>query len=405
MLCDVRADPREVDAAGPEAPREDRPHRHRDARTRRRPGIEKVKTDAAPRSAITPIDRVGRRGLAVLVLPAGGQVEHDPKRKDEHRHRGFLEAGLGEERGPEVRQAGKQGGDQPASQVRGARGATAPRARSAPGSRSSMPLKTSRRLIPVPSDTLAASAWGPTGIADANRARLGPEPVREPVRPVELRGLVVRVDALAEDACALVEEERKAGEREHERHHARAQPCAGRGARRRHARRAVAAREPPLASHDRADDRENREEDRGSEPPAGQAYERTGAITTRAAKPTAPATHSGRFQPRASMSALPMTTEETNDEEGRDDAFRASVPLRLRFRWCRAGGWFAKGSLFTESPLSSASERSGRSPQASGSSSESTLKTLTGPSRRTSEAPGSSRVQSASLVSVRPLGL
>ena len=79
---------------------------------------------------------------------------------------------------------------------------------------------------------------------------------------------------------------------------------------------------------------------------------------------------------------------------------------RRRSRASRSQGWFAVGSALTESPLSSDGAQVGQVAAASaGSGAPSSSNTLTGPSRRICSAAGSSRVHSASLVSVSVPGL
>ena len=64
-------------------------------------------------------------------------------------------------------------------------------------------------MVLVASASGGSDRLGAGRIAELHGVRLGPDAVLEPVGPVELRGLVVGVDALAEDAVALVERERQ----------------------------------------------------------------------------------------------------------------------------------------------------------------------------------------------------
>ena len=269
-----------------------------------RPGRLKVKTLAdredRGQTTITASRRPGS-GARVSAVARAARRSGDREGEHEQRHRGLLEGALGEERGGEVRQAAIARDRDPRSPPQPPSAASAASAVSA-GIASSSPLKAAdqrgaRRLGGDDRDRLRADR-----IAEADRARLGAEPVLEPVGPVQLRGVVVGVDALAEDADPVVEQERR-GDGEHDDDDARprsASPARGR-------------RGPAGA----ADSRTRRRRRRSASSPRTIAAvvarpgsrSRNGQTITSTAKPVAPESHIGRGQPAVSRIARPISSE------------------------------------------------------------------------------------------------
>ena len=128
------------------------------------------------------------------------RAEREREGQHEERHRGLLERALGEEGGGQVGQPDeRRDRDPPAGRER----RRAPPSAVSPvstGIASRSPLNALTRRAPVDLRGDHGDRLGPDRVAEAHRARLGAEAVLQPVGPVELRRVVVGVDALPEHA-------------------------------------------------------------------------------------------------------------------------------------------------------------------------------------------------------------
>ena len=207
-------------------------------------------------------------------------LQHDREGEHEERHRRFLESALGEERGAEVRKAAEDRGREARRE-----GEVAKRRKgSERGQRGDREQEAVEGRDQVDAGDRAkgrGQCLRADRIAELHCARFGAKAALEPISPVELGGVVVGVDALAEHADVPGERERDARQQHGADCDARADQPRGAGRPLTQAPQVRGRRNDGEADHDRR-----------RRVPAGKADQKRrqrdeGGETSRAGEPTA----------------------------------------------------------------------------------------------------------------------